>query len=181
MSAQQQRTGEVIQELPNGDVVIDLAPVSTSLFVAILVPWALALALATFTLLELFDTRVSLPLIGLWFITPFWLAAAAYFIYEIARHRHARRVIRVEHGLLSYADATTGGSLTAVPASQCRICVRRGWWFRPWTVQIQAESDVSFWSRRGRSEPVVLLIDTNRAGLDQIAALLRRALQPQAR
>jgi hypothetical protein len=168
--------GVIIEELAGGDVVIDLPPVSTLVFVTMLVPWALLMVFATFMLIALFGAATR-SFSGAWIVAPLGLAAAGCWLYLLARHRQVRRIVRVERGSLSYANAATGGRLISVPPSECRyIRVRRCWW-RPWTVQIQGEPDVSFWSTRTNLEPVIFLIDSDRARLEQIAAMLRRALQ----
>jgi hypothetical protein len=167
--------GYALEERANGDVVIDLPPVSTALFVTMLAPWALTLVFASLMLFALFGNPTSVT--SAWVVAPLALVGAAYWLYLLARHRHVRRIIRVDAGSLSYSNAATGARLWTVAPDRCRyVRVRRCWW-RPWTVQIQAQPDVSFWSTRTNLEPVILIIDTNRARLEEVAAMLRRALQ----
>lgn len=175
--------GTVVEELPGGGVLVDLPPVSNLVFVTIFVPWVHLAWLSVVMLLVVMSGPLRDPRSPgfAWVLMPLALTSAAYTMFMLARHRGARRIIRVDGGMLSYANAATAGRVVGVPGGRCgRIRVRRCWW-RPWTVQIQAEPKVSFWSRSVNYQPNILLIDTDRARLEQIASVLRRALQLDAR
>jgi len=164
----------IIEERDNGDVVVDLPPMTTLVYVTAITPWVFMLGFGGMLILVLLSGPRDVG--GLWIFAPLVVALAGFWLWWFARHRGVRQVVKVERGVLSYANVVTGGSFWNLTAADCRrIRVRRCWW-RPWTVQLQAEADVSFWSTRTHVEPVALLTATDATRLEQIAAIIRRSL-----
>jgi hypothetical protein len=149
----------VFEVSPAGDVVtIDLPPMSNLVFATILVPWLHVIWLAMVMSLVMLSGPRPLDMIWIMVVVHLALTAGVLGMYRLARHRNARRIVRVDGGVLGYANAASGGKFVIVPGALCRrIRVRRPW-FRPWTVQIQTEPGVSFLERSVTYKPQLLVI-----------------------
>jgi hypothetical protein len=160
----------------DGAVRIDLGPMSTPLFLAAVLPWAilvgLGLGVTAWWLLESRDwvylAPAGVPLIS-----------AASTLAVLSRHRHQPRVVGVADGQVFYADERTKGSPTGVrPAEVTALRVYRSWW-RPWLFHLATVPPPKYMGVSA-TNPVVLLIGFDRRSLERIRRELAVALGLEA-
>jgi hypothetical protein len=163
-------TTDLTFDRQDGGIRIELGPMSGSLLVATVVPWALWLGIL-FGLAVMLTSRHD----------PWgWLTIAGFSVTAIlslatlSKYRHQPRVVGVVQGQLFYSDARTRG----VPMGIARIEIMalrvfRSWW--PWIFQLTTVPPAKLLGVSA-THPVVLLIGLDWRFLDLIRRELSLAL-----
>lgn len=108
----------------------ELGPMSTSLLVARIVPWAVCLGLVFCVVL--LDRR---PLFRLLVFSGMWIPTSVK-LWMLCKHRHIARTVGVADGQVFYSDDRTQGVPMGVkPREVTALRVYRSWW-RPWIFEL---------------------------------------------
>jgi hypothetical protein len=150
---------------------IDLGPMPTSIFIAVLLPHAICLGVIGFGVFDTFrraDGCYHWPMIAL------GLVAGTVLLAQVTRYRSVGRTVGGTAEQIYYSGPETWGDAVCIERATVEsIGVRRSWW-RPWVFELVAIRRKASSTLSGDSEKsVVLLLGVNHDAMARLAMELR--------